>query len=202
MYGTDLIRQPNHEYRNTYPEKVVEAFEIFTESCSNTLGDSGTYPNAAIHVEPSPAYMKSGVLSFAAVWGRSTEMPLPRQHMIAEYFGSTALGLRFKKKPRELITLDGNGFIGAVSLDKETQNARLSVVTGVKDSNKIHIMSHQIIDAVTADYAMVDILSKLITHRPLRFHQGVKWIPRNGYLRCIFSAEDEHRAQEVLMRRV
>lgn len=200
--GAEIIRQPTHKYRNNYPESVVEAFGMFAASCADTLSDSSLYPNATIQIEPSPTYMKSGVLTFAAIWGRATEMPSLKQEKIAEYFGSAALGLRFKRKPQELTTLDGNGFIGAVSVDKKDRDPRLSVIVGKKDSKRLHVESYPLLDTISADHAMIDILAKLIIHRPLRFSQGVRWVPYNGYFGCTFADQDEHKAQEVLLSRV
>lgn len=184
-----IVKTPDHQYwPRVYPASVVQGLGLFAASLQ---GLTSNYPNRRLQLEPWPGYMANdGSLTFAFVWGKRTEFPLPRERNIAPYFGSFLVGTRFKRQTQRRVMLDAHGFLGVVESEGD-QLSRVHVAMGGPEPTNATFSSHLLYDAGSADLAVAEVVSDLITHRPLRFNEAVIWNPNNHYIGNDIAPDDE-----------
>lgn len=187
----DFVHLPEHEYVATHGQITTDAFRAFSEVAANTFHNNPSYPNARLHISPYPSEMRSGVLDFVVIWGEATSIPLPRQHMLPQYFGKIALQNRRRRKLHEVTVLDAHGFIGLVSTNSDNF-PELSAITA--DERGIQkVANYGIATSEACDMAMVDILADIKVGQPLRFHQSIRWWEHSMYTGINFFDDDYTR---------
>ncbi len=186
---------PEHNYlQDAYNPLLAVAFNGFSASCMDYYRHaSETNPQAVMHVEPKPVDIKPGTISFMVAWGRKTELPHPRAHKIPEYFGKKVIKYALaRSKTQETELLDAKGFVGRARLVDGIPE--VTVAVGQVGVSSLLTRSYSIATPALAEMSVVEIDSDVKACRPLRFHEGIKWHPNNGYIGVEYYPDDELRA--------
>lgn len=183
---------PNHEYFPTaLPRMVIRAFNDFGVSASGLFYKNPNYPNAQLHISPTPSRIKNNELDFIVVWGRATEVPLPRDYMVSRYFGAKALKRYKGKGAQEKVMLDAQGFAGVIS--EQTDNfPHLTAITADKNGD-INRRDFLIPDIHACDLALIETLADIAVGHALTFHQAVRWHPNNNHISMVYYNDDCRR---------
>lgn len=187
----DFIRLPNHEYfPEAVPEPVINAFNDFSESAATLFHDNPNYPNARLLIAPEPGRIEQRVLDFIIAWGQATELPLPRKHMIAVYFGRAVLR-KHHAKLYEKVALDAKGFAGAISLERSEDFPNLMITTIDQAGDPSH-HKYILVSKEAGDLALVDTIANIHTGQPLRFHRSVRYWPSNSHIFAYHFPDDSY----------